>query len=125
LELTEDQREAWRAAHEAHRLAVEPILEEVRENREALRAAIDTKDALAIGNAVLAGEVLRDDLKATYENLEAELIAVLDADQVAKYEAFKAARGGGRGRLGRPGHVGMGPGPGALEDGPGARPGRR
>lgn len=116
LQLTDEQKDAWKTAYEAHRTAVEPIFEQLRTNRETFQSAVEAQDATAIGNAFLAGEALRQQLQTEQQNLEAQLKAVLTADQLDKYEAFQAARGG---RGGHRGPFGRGPGHGPGPGGPG------
>lgn len=92
LELTEQQQEQWQAAHEAHRAAVEPMIEQLRANHDAVEAAIETGDATAVGEAVLAGRALRAQLEAERDGLEEVVLEILDDEQEAKYTEFRERR---------------------------------
>jgi Spy/CpxP family protein refolding chaperone len=105
LGLSEAQQSKWRAAHEAHRDATQPLREAARANREALRDAVDAEDALRIGELTIEGKSLRDEMRASFESLQGDLAAILDPEQLEKWEAFQAARAEGprferRGRRG-------------------------
>ena len=107
LELSEAQEEEWKAVHEAHRDATALLRDDVRANREATHAAIesDSPDPTEVGALVLAGYDLREQIKASAEALQEELKAILTPDQLDRYEAFQAANGprrrGPRGDRGR------------------------
>ncbi len=118
LDLTDAQIEAWQGLVDAHREAIRPLREEQRALHEQLRDAIesDTPDALTIGNLMIATHDLKEEQKAAREALEVSLTALLTADQIIRYEAFKAAqallgRGGGHRGTGGSGGPG-GPGGG-------------
>jgi Spy/CpxP family protein refolding chaperone len=85
LNLTEEQREQFRAAHEAHREAIEPLLEQLRDHHDAVEAAIETGDPTTVGEAVLAGHALREQLEAERKNLETAVLEFLDEEQKARY----------------------------------------
>ena len=103
LELTEDQQEAWRAAHQAHREAISSEIEQVRENRDALEEAIEAEDALRVGELTLEGRRLREQMRESGEALREQLEGILDAGQRERWEAFQAAREHGP-RFGRRDH---------------------
>lgn len=92
LELTEEQQAEWTAIHEANREALGALMEQVRENRTALDAAIEAEEPLTIGELTLEGRRLREQMQAAQEDLRAQLSAILDTDQLERWEAFRAAR---------------------------------
>ena len=101
LGLTEQQKASWQALHEQQRQQMKPVLEEGRALREKLRAAIEAKepDPRAVGEATLAMEAHRRQVRATREAFQSRLEDLLSPDQKQKLEAFEAARrsmGGGR-----------------------------
>ncbi len=109
LGLTTEQKAAWQAAREESRTATQAIHEEKRAVMDELRTALEGTDGCAIGNLMLENKAIDGQLKAAHEALQAKLMAVLTAEQKAKFEAFQAAmaflqqQGPGRG---------PGPGPG-------------
>jgi Spy/CpxP family protein refolding chaperone len=92
LELTEQQQEQWRAAHEAHRAAIEPLLEQLHANHDAVEAAIETGDPTAVGEAVLAGRALHQQLVVERDGLEQAVLEILDDEQEAQYTEHRERR---------------------------------
>lgn len=94
LQLTDEQKEAAKGIGADLRAAVEPIGEELRANREALRDAIGSDDpnATEIGQLVLdirdlEGQI-RDEVKAASDAFR----DLLDANQQVKYDNFLELR---------------------------------
>ena len=102
LGLSEEQQAQWRAAHEAHREAIEPLLEQLRANHDAVEAAIETGDATAVGEAVLTGRVVQRELEAARDTLEETVLEILDDEQEALYQEHRHMRR----RFDAPGHDG-------------------
>jgi len=94
LQLTDGQKEAAKGLAEDLRAALEPIGEELRAKREALRDAIesDTPNAAEIGQLVLGVRALegqvRDEIRAVGDAFR----DLLDADQRLKYDHFLELR---------------------------------
>lgn len=108
LDLDEGQQAAWKVVLEESKSSIEPVFEQMKDNRKALHDAVEAgTDATLIGELTLAGKALREQLKAHHEGVEAELLAILDSEQREKYEAFQAARPE-HGRRGPRGHRGPG-----------------
>ncbi len=116
LDLTAEQQGLWKAAHEEHRASIEPLFEQMKVNQEALQSALDTDqpDALEVGEMVIAGKGLREQIEMSKEALDSALQSILDAEQLTKWEAFQEARGGRdrgpRGHEGRAGRTRFTPG---------------
>ena len=85
LGLTEDQREQWRAAHEAHRDTIEPLVEQLHAQHDAVEAAIETGDATVVGEAVLAAHAIHDLLADERDRLEQAVLEILDEEQDKRY----------------------------------------
>jgi len=117
LGLTAEQITAWQGLIQAHHEETLPAGEELRALHEDLRLALEAevRDANAIGSIMIAIDDHRDIMQAKREELEAALSALLNPEQLIRYEAFKAAQA----FLNRP----QGPGPGGP-GGPGGGPGR-
>jgi Spy/CpxP family protein refolding chaperone len=123
LALDDAQIEAWTAYHEEFRATVDPIRETMRDLHTQLREALDaeTSDAATIGQLMLDIEAVRDEIFAARHALDENLKSLLTADQLLKFEAFRAAQaymqrgaggpGGGPGK-GRGFGAGNGPGNG-------------
>jgi Spy/CpxP family protein refolding chaperone len=122
LGLDEAQTEAWNAFHEEFRAAVEPIHEARQALQVQLREALDaeTANATAIGQLMIDAQKLRAEVVALRDQLDENLKSILTPDQLAKFEAFRAARTHTRGARGPGKGFGAGNGPG---NGFGAGPG--
>ncbi len=74
-----------------------------------MRAAMDSGDPTAIGNAVLAGRALRDQQRAIHEEFMAEFRTILtlaqeeSLDSIEAFNRGRSGRDGGRGGGGRGG----------------------
>jgi Spy/CpxP family protein refolding chaperone len=107
LDLTEEQREEWRAAHAAHREAIEPLVQQVRAHHESMEAALENGDPTAVGEIALAAHALRKQIETEREELETAVLQILDEEQAARYRELQSRRshfagpgfrGDGRGR---------------------------
>lgn len=124
LGLDDAQIASWHAYHEEFRAKVEPLHETMADLHAKLRDAVDAPDAdaTAIGRLMLDIKAVRSEIQAARTALDDKLESVLTPEQIAKFEAFRAARGnmrrGGRGPGGGSG-LGLGHGYGAGQ-GPGS-----
>jgi Spy/CpxP family protein refolding chaperone len=110
LDLTDEQREDWEAAHRSHFEALKPTLEQIRDLRGQLRAELegDAPDAATVGGYVIGIHLLDDETEAARGDLEAAIREILTDEQEEKLAAYKAANPDRhRGR-----------GPGGPHDGP-------
>jgi len=102
LQLTDSQKEAAKGLAEDLRAAVEPIGQELRAQREALRAAVesDAPNATKIGRLVLDVRALEGQVRGEIQAAGDTFRGLLDADQQLKYDHFlelrrlQAQRGG-------------------------------
>jgi Spy/CpxP family protein refolding chaperone len=109
LGLTAQQKTEWRTLHQQQREQMKPMMEEGRALRQKLRDAVNaaSPDPKAVGEATLALQAHRKQVRAEREALRQKLEATLDPAQKEKLKAFEAARGWGKGRgmgRGRRGH---------------------
>jgi hypothetical protein len=113
LGLSDAQEAEWRRLHEEFREATRLLRETHAEARARLRDALQQgAGACAVGDLMLDNHRIAMEIRAQREALENDLMSILDEEQKARYEAFRAARGGARG-MGGPGgpRQGRGPGP--------------
>lgn len=127
LGLDDAQLQAWNAYHEEFGTTIEPMHETMQELHAQLREAVaaDAPNATLVGQLMLDIEAVRAQVFAARGVLETNLKSILTADQLIKFEAFRAAqaqmRRGAGGPGGGPGQGhGFGSGQGA---GCGAGPG--
>ena len=109
LELTADQKTQWEALHEQFRASMQPIFEQQKALRDQIATLLDTAspDPAAVGALVISEHALREQVRTQHETLQNNLKALLTPEQLTKFEAFLAARGGGH-----RGPGGFGPGAG-------------
>jgi Spy/CpxP family protein refolding chaperone len=82
LNLTDDQITKLRELRKTEFDAVKAVLDKLRDNREALKAQVDKgTDANAIGNLVLAGKALREQLRQSNESYHKQAVALLNPTQ--------------------------------------------
>lgn len=113
LGLGDAQKAAWTDAVKAHHEAMKPVMEKVHALHQAAKAEVEKPDPqpAVVGEAVIAAHKAEAELKAAHSELHDKLMALLDAEQKAKFEAFRQSRP----RMHGPG----GPhGPGMMRRGP-------
>jgi Spy/CpxP family protein refolding chaperone len=94
LNLTDDQATKLRELRKAEFDALQPVLEKMRSNREALKAEVDKgTDAAAIGNLVLAGKTFRQQIRETNESYHKQALAVLNPTQQEALKKIQEAAG--------------------------------
>jgi Spy/CpxP family protein refolding chaperone len=100
LGLSDEQRATWKSLQEQHKTEMAPLMQEGRDLRDRLNTATNAAnpDPNAVGQATLAMKQHREKIKASQEAFETRLTATLTDDQRTKFDAFKAANHGGRGR---------------------------
>ncbi len=113
LNLSETQQASARKLREDMRAQAEPLMDRVRQQMNELETLLDGAhpDATEVGNKVLAAHATREQLRALRETFETKFSALLNADQLAKFQQFQAARKQFGGRHG----FGFGPPPAGEE----------
>ncbi|HVT45630.1 MAG TPA: Spy/CpxP family protein refolding chaperone [Thermoanaerobaculia bacterium] len=96
LDLTESQQADIRAAVQSSAEEMRALHQQLRDDREAVRSAIDAGDACAIGSAVLKVEAGRQAIRSATELLRANVESFLTAEQKAKLAGCMEARRGPR-----------------------------
>lgn len=103
LDLSEAQREQAREIQQELRAAAEPLRQRQEALEEQRRAATESRDAQALGEAVLASHDLRDEMRRLHDQFGERFKALLDEGQLRKLEILETMRdlGPPRGRRGR------------------------
>ena len=109
LNLTADQQTAAKKLREDMRAKAEPLMDQVRQQMDELETLLDTAhpDATEVGNKVLAAHATREQLRALHDSFETKFGALLNADQLAKFQQLQSQRKEWGGRHG----FGFGPPP--------------
>lgn len=94
LDLTEEQRTAAKALHEEMAAEAAPLRELHSEQWVALEALLDSGDADAteVGEQVLEMHATRQQLQALHEDFADRFGALLDPDQLEKFEQLRQKR---------------------------------
>lgn len=90
LELTEEQRDAWRELITQFHETVTPIMEEIKSLEQELASALGSDaepDPTYIGQLVIQIHTLREEVRMHRENYQEGFLNLLTEEQVAKYEA--------------------------------------
>ena len=93
LNLSDAQIAQAKSIHESNGEANQGLREQLRANHEAVRNAIESGNATAAAEAMVAGEKLRDQMKAAREKQKAAFAAILNADQKAKFAILQEIEG--------------------------------
>ena len=111
LDLSAEQIEATQAIREGVRAELSANREETRTLRESLKAALDgdNPDSATVGQMMIDLHGLRQQTRATMEAAESQFAALLDAEQLEKWENFKELRQSRRGPGRHRGHSKGGP----------------
>jgi len=92
LDLTESQRTSVRALRETLKAKMQPLIEQRRANREALKAALDAGDAAKAGELALANHKLRSQFRTARESFKTSVAALLTPEQNTKWEIAREMR---------------------------------
>ncbi len=98
LDLTDEQIEAAQAVRESVRAEMEAGREEQRALHEQLEATLDgdNPDAATVGQMVIELRTMRRQKRVILEDAESRFAALLNAEQLEKWENFKELRKGRR-----------------------------
>jgi Spy/CpxP family protein refolding chaperone len=95
LELSEEQKAAFRELLEQQRPQIHALREQMHENHQKLTDALegDDPDPAAIGQLAIQGQALRKQAEAQREQASQALRALLTPDQRTKFDALNSLRG--------------------------------
>ena len=91
LDLTNEQKEQWKAIHEREREAARPLVEAVDAARGAFDQSLNAENAdpATVGKAALSMRAATRKLEAHHKAVRDEVRAILTPEQVAKLEALE------------------------------------
>lgn len=92
LNLTDAQKEQWRAEQKSFRLSNAVFLEQVRQTRQDLRAARKAGDTARAEGLKATASAQREQLKQLRRAEAQKFAAMLTSEQRARYETLKAER---------------------------------
>jgi len=94
LHLSASQTAAAQTLHQTLRDTVRPLFEQTRALHGQIREALDsaTPDAAAIGRLMISSHWIHQQIRATHENYEKGFRALLNPDQVTRYNSFLELR---------------------------------
>jgi Spy/CpxP family protein refolding chaperone len=94
LDLTAEQRAAFREVLEQHRTTMQSLREKMRQNNQALEATLegDDPDPAAVGKIVIEGRALRKQAEAHREQMNQALREFLTPEQQTKLDVLESMR---------------------------------
>ena len=101
LDLSDEQRDEWQQIVAALHESVQPLLEEARALHQELRDLTESTnpDPTAAGQLYLDAAAIHNDVRASHENAQTDLRAILTAEQLAVWDELEEeAPMRGRGR---------------------------
>ena len=111
LDLTDEQRAAFREVLEQHRTTMQSLREKMRQNHQALEAALegDHPDPATVGKIAIQGRALRKQTEADREQMNRAVREFLTPEQQTKLDLLESMRRQGP-RFGPGGPAPVGPG---------------
>ena len=93
LQLTDAQITSWQQIQKDAHAAVQPLADKARDLHTQIDTALEaaSPDATAVGKLVIALRSTEGQIKAVHDDAKAKRLAVLNAEQKTKLEAFEAA----------------------------------
>ena len=91
LELTDEQVDELQTLHRSSRESLMPILQDMREKREALREAMqqEAPDSAEVGKLTVGLKALREQIKAQRDEQRDQALALLTPSQIEALESLK------------------------------------
>lgn len=89
LDLSDAQAEQVQALRETMRATVEPLAEQQRANRQLVEEALPAGNTARVGELVVAGYGLRQQIKAAHDSFRAAFEGLLNAEQKAKWAVYE------------------------------------
>jgi Spy/CpxP family protein refolding chaperone len=92
LDLTADQKAAADKLWAEMETRMQPLADQHRAQMEAVHDLLDTAnpDPTEVGNKMLAAHAIRNEMKALHEDIATRFSALLNAEQRAKFDQFRA-----------------------------------
>ncbi len=93
LQLSDQQVTTWQQIQKDTAATVQPLAENARDLHKQIETALEaaTPDPAAVGKLAVELHAVQEKIRAAHEAGKAKRVAVLNADQKAKFEAFEAA----------------------------------
>ncbi|HEX6088025.1 MAG TPA: Spy/CpxP family protein refolding chaperone [Thermoanaerobaculia bacterium] len=89
LDLTDAQQTQLEALRANMRVTTEPLHEQLKANREQMRAAVEAGDAAKAGALAVAGYQLAQQIKAARDTFRSGMEGILTAEQKAKFAVYQ------------------------------------
>ncbi len=93
LNLTDAQKEQWKAVEQNFRQENAEFFEQSKQTREAIHAAKKSGDTAQLESLKATAKAQHAQMKQLRAAMEPKLMAILNADQQAQFQAMKADRG--------------------------------
>jgi len=98
LGLTTAQQASWKTLRDNQKAALQPLFEAGRAKREAIHQGLDNNaDAATLGQLLIDAHKIGGQIRASHDQYEKSFTALLNSDQVAKYQEIRQKFQGRRG----------------------------
>jgi Spy/CpxP family protein refolding chaperone len=96
LNLTADQQAAAKKLHDDLAAQAQPLMAQHRQQMQEIKALLDggNADAADVGQKTIDAHATRQQLKALHDDFTAKFSALLNPDQLAKFQQLQAAHPG-------------------------------
>jgi Spy/CpxP family protein refolding chaperone len=90
LDLTKEQQASWQALRDKQSATVKPLFEAGRAKREAIRDGLNNNaDATTLGQLLIDAHKIGEQIRAAHDQYEKDFSALLNSDQLAKYQEIR------------------------------------
>lgn len=94
LGLTKAQQDSWKTLRDRQSATVKPLFEAARAKRKAIREGLDNNaDAATLGQLLIDAHKTREQIRAAHDQYQKDFTALLNSDQVAKYQEIRQKHG--------------------------------
>jgi Spy/CpxP family protein refolding chaperone len=90
LGLTKTQQAAWKTLRDNQKATLQPLFDAGRAKREAIHQGLDNNaDAATLGQLLIDAHKIGGQIRAAHDQYEKSFTALLNSDQVAKYQEIR------------------------------------
>lgn len=90
LGLTKAQQESWKTLRDKQQATIQPLFDAGRAKREAIHQGLDNNaDAATLGQLLIDAHKIGGQLRATHDQYEKSFTALLNSDQLTKYQEIR------------------------------------
>ena len=90
LGLTKAQQESWKTLRDKQKATMQPLFDAGRAKREAIHQGLDNNaDAATLGQLLIDAHKIGEQIRAAHDQYEKSFTALLNSDQLTKYQEIR------------------------------------